>query len=136
MKYLARSTVVALALATATPACASDAHIVLTAYEPTSCRMTFSQDVARLSADTLSLGSIEQFCNTNYRLTLLHASIGSGTQFRFGDRVVSADSGTTVLLPDGHPVIGSKLLLVSGIDQAEAEVLGRSLVLQVTPLAL
>jgi hypothetical protein len=136
MKHLVGLVVAIAAVTAADPACASDAHIELTAYEPTSCSMTFSQDVVSLSTDTFSLGSIEQFCNTNYQLTLLHASMGSGAQFRFGDRVVNAGSTMTVLLPDGHPVIGSKLLLVSGVDRSNARTLGGSLVLQVTPLAL
>jgi hypothetical protein len=49
---------------------------------------------------------------------------------------VTAGSGMTVLQANGRPVIGSRLLLVSGLDEAGAETLGQSLVLQVTPLAL
>jgi hypothetical protein len=42
----------------------------------------------------------------------------------------------TVLQPNGRPVIGSRLLLISGLDEAAADAFGHSLVLQVTPLAL
>jgi hypothetical protein len=136
MRYLGGAIIAAVASLAAAPAWASDARIELTAYVPTSCSMSFTQDVTRLSTDTVSLGTVEQFCNTNYELTLLHAPVGSGKQFQFGDRSVTAGSGMTVLQPNGRPVIGSRLLLVSGLDEAGAETLGQSLVLQVTPLAL
>jgi hypothetical protein len=136
MRYLAGAFIAAFVSAGAAPAWASDARIELTAHVPASCSMSFTQDVARLSDGTFTLGSVEQFCNTNYELTLLHAPVGSGKQFRFGDRSVNAGPGMTVLQPNGRPVIGSRLLLISGLDEAAAEALGHSLVLQVTPLAL
>jgi hypothetical protein len=115
---------------------ASEARIQLRAYVPTSCSMAFSQDVHRLDEDSFSLGSIDQFCNTNFQLTLYHDAAPAGSQFRFGDRTVNAAGPSTLLVPAGGPVIASKQLIAEGLTHASADALGSSMVLQVTPLAL
>lgn len=124
------------AVAISSNAHASETRIQLRAYVPTSCSMAFSQDVHRLDEDSFSLGSIDQFCNTNYQLTLYHAAAPAGSQFRFGDRTVNASGPSTLLVAAGEPVIASKPLIAEGLTHASAEALGSSMVLQVTPLAL
>jgi hypothetical protein len=124
------------AIAIPSAAQASDARIVLRATVPTSCSMAFSQDVEQLGEDSFSLGHIEQFCNTNYRLTLHHAAAPVGSYLRFGDRTADAAQPTTMIVLAGGPVIASKRLIAEGLTEASADALGSSMVLQVTPLAL
>jgi hypothetical protein len=125
-----------LAAVIATEAHASDARVELRAYVPTSCDMTFSARLEQLGDSSFSIGSISQFCNTNYQLTLHYAGAGAATQFRFGDSVVAAGPASTVLQSNGRPTIATKELVASGVDIAAASALGQSMMLQVTPLAL
>lgn len=135
MKLVYLSPLLGLALAFPTAASASDAQIQLRAYVPTSCTMSFSQQVQQLSDDSFSLGTIDQFCNTNYQLTLYYAA-ASVPRFSFGGATVAAGSQSTVLQPMGRPVIATKQLVAMGTNEASARALGQGLVLQVTPLAL
>jgi hypothetical protein len=125
-----------LTVAFAAEAHASEAQIQLRAYVPTSCDMSFSPHVERLTDSSFSIGSIQQFCNTNYQLTLYHAAVGSGSEFGFGDRIVAAGAGSTVLQSSGRPTIATKQLIARGLNAASADALSHSLMLQVTPLAL
>lgn len=136
MKLSYLSPLLCLAVAIPSAASAFDARVQLRAYVPTSCTMSFSEQVQQVSADSFSLGTIDQFCNTNYQLTLYHAAVGAGSEFRFGDRTVAANGQSTVLQPSGRPTIATKQLIARGLDAESAQALGHSLMLQVTPLAL
>jgi hypothetical protein len=119
----------------ASEAQASEAHIELRAFVPTSCSMNFSQNLQRIGDDSFVLGTVDQFCNTNYQLSLSYGS-GAPAEFRFGNAIVAAGPQSTMLQSMGHPVIAINQLIASGLDQTSAQALGQSLVLQVTPLAL
>jgi hypothetical protein len=119
-----------------TAAMAGEARIHLTAFVPTSCEMHFNPQVTPVAGATFSLGTVQQFCNVPYALTLMHAPGPVGSQLQLGGRSVMANTGTSMIETYARPVNGSAQLLAYGVDNQDAALLGSTMTFMVTPVGL
>ncbi len=131
----AAAVVTALGLMAA-PASADSYKTRLTAYVPTSCSADFDASFSQTGADVFTLGTINQFCNTRFQLSLNHGSIVNAGRVSFGGSMVSAGSGTTMLKTLANPVAnGSDALVIFGFDAEQADIFRSSLTVTVSPIA-
>ena len=112
---------------------ASDMRIQLTAFEPTTCEMHFQRAIDSGAPGVYSLGQVQQFCNTPYALTLIHAAAPAGAALQLGGRVVAATSTETIVENYAPPVNRDVQLLAYGVTQQQAMELGSSMTFLVTP---
>jgi hypothetical protein len=112
---------------------AGEMRVQLTAFVPTTCEMRFQRNVDEGEGGTYTLGDVQQFCNTPYALTLMHADEPAGTQLQLGNRVVSAAGTETIIEGYAPPVNREVQLLAYGVDTRQAVILGGSMMFLVTP---
>ena len=82
------------------------------------------------------LGDVSQFCNTDYQVTLTHASAPSGATFGFRNATATAGDKQTVVNTSLPPTNSTAPIYVFGVTQTQAEALAQSLTLSVTPLGI
>lgn len=116
------------------PAFASDARIAVSAYVPISCEMTFRPDFQVGTDNSVRLGSVTQYCNTRYQMTVSHIATASGVELRLGDVAAVLTGQSTLIESSGDPINATSALSAHNIAPADALPLGASLVMVVTPI--
>jgi len=117
----------------AAPAQAWDARIMLTAFVPIRCEMSFTPSVSEIGGIS-TLGIIQQNCNTRYQMRFSHQPLSANAVLGFGTSTALASSGSTLIEPNGKPVIAaSNLWLANGIE-GDAEKFASSVVIEITPV--
>jgi hypothetical protein len=127
---------IAAASAIAAPANAESYRTQITAFVPTSCSAGLNGSFSQLSADSFSLGSITQFCNTRFQLLLNHDAIDTNAQLTFGGSPVSLGQDITMVKPLADPAANiDEQMILSGVDQAKAQQFGSSITVTISPVA-
>ncbi len=132
------SLIVATAAAglSAAPAQAKSYQTRISAQVPTNCSAGISGSFSRLSADSFSLGSVEQYCNLRFQLSLTHSTPEATAQLSFGGSAVSLGQDTTVLKPLANPTANAAdQVVLAGVNEAQAQQFGSSLTVTISPIA-
>jgi len=119
--------------AAAAPAQASDARIMLTAFVPIRCEMTFTPSVREV-AGVSTLGTVHQYCNTRYQMRFSHQPLSANAMLGLGDKIAAASSGSTLIEPNGKPVIGAESLWLANGEAGDTEKFASSVVIEITPI--
>jgi hypothetical protein len=135
MKLLTKvvCTAVGAGLVLSSPASATDVRFQVSAYVATSCEMNFSADVRATSDTSFSLGTLNQFCNVPFQMSLHHSTALTDAVLNYRGKHVVLNAGSAMLEQNGRPVNGSTLLSAHGIDSAQASELASTMYVVVTP---
>ncbi|MEP7350738.1 MAG: hypothetical protein ABI668_12430 [Sphingorhabdus sp.] len=120
----------------AAPAYAENYQTRLTAFVPTSCSADIVGSFSQVGSDSYTLGSINQYCNTRFQLSLSHGAIAQTGQLSFGGALVTSGSDATILKSMANPVAnGSDELVIYGFNAAQADEFRTTLTVTVSPIA-
>jgi hypothetical protein len=134
--YTSVSAALAAFLMAATPAQAETYETRLTAFVPTSCSADLSGSFGQIGENAFTLGSVNQYCNTRFQLSLSHGAVAQAGQLSFGGSRVSTGAGATVLKPMADPAANiSEELVIYGFNAAEADEFRSALTVTVSPIA-
>ena len=108
----------------------------LTAFVPTSCSADLGGSFSQIGADAFTLGSVNQYCNTRFQLSLSHGAVADAGQLSFGGSLVSTGAGATILKPMADPAANvSEELVIYGFNASEADEFRSALTVTVSPIA-
>ncbi|WP_172709628.1 hypothetical protein [Sphingopyxis granuli] len=117
----------------AAPAQASDARILLSAFVPIRCEMSFTPSLGEVGGIS-TLGTIRQYCNTRYQMRFSHQPLSANAVLGFGNVTAPASSGSTLIEPNGKPTIAASNLWLANGDEDDAEKFASSVVIEITPV--
>lgn len=140
-KSNARIQLVAVAIAAGIALPVTSAHaenytVQISARVPVRCEANLVGGLAEVTPGTYQLGSVRQFCNSPFKMTVIHDPLAAGSSFAFKGSSVPADGSETVLAASSRAADEQAPIYVSGIDQTAATQLASSLVLSLTPLGV
>lgn len=134
-KFLNRALpILVAAFAVASPAEASDARISVSAFVPIRCELSFTPAIDLSGTVTVSLGTVQQYCNARYQMRFFHAPLSPSAVIGLGAASAAPSGGSTFIEPNGRPVISASNLWLTSNERADAQTFVNSVVIEVTPL--
>ena len=119
-----------------TSAQAESYDIKVRAFVPTSCSADFVANFSQVGTDSFSLGTINQFCNTRFQLSLMHNAVTSTGSASLGGNLANLGTTETVLKAVANPIANaSELLVLHGVDSTTADQFQSIMVVSIAPIA-
>ena len=136
VKKLAYATAATVAVLLANTAHAEEHVVQIRAYVPIECEADLIGNLTPLSAGSFRLGNIQQFCNTPFRMSVLHSSLASGAMFQFKGNFAVAGGTETLLNSSSSAANETAPIYLHGVDEEQATNASNTLVLALTPLGV
>lgn len=134
LKMTTRSVLAAVALCgVMVPVFASDTRISISAVVPVRCEMSFAPAASEL-AGRVTLGTVQQYCNTRYQLRFRHQPLSAQAILGLGPISANASSGSTLIEANGKPIISASRLWLGNGAVGDVQAFSNSVVIEVTPL--